>query len=170
METTISENNKKIWSKGEKILLKIGGILSAITAISATCIYLYGYTDKIKEAKVKKALQEYFRLDSLSQCSEMALLFTPVVEDYYDQSNLTRNDIVRVCELYRLKWPYFHNVPNYNALTITVTSDKGIFVSFPIQCRVKRRERDKWLRFDETIHVEFSKDYKIKSIAEHKNK
>ncbi|MES2003132.1 MAG: hypothetical protein V4450_01325 [Bacteroidota bacterium] len=162
--------HKTFWHTALGMTIKIAGIIGATTTLVGFGIQVSDYIGNRKihtaESNIKTLLAEYYRLDSSGSCSQLSQLFTPLVEDYYDRSNFSHEDIVKDCAHYRNRWAYYRNNIDYTKFVIRQAEDKSYAVTYRLVYRTKKKRQDDWKTFTLLINAEFTPDYKIKAIYE----
>ncbi len=168
-----SENIKPkepFWKTTTGMLLKIAGFIGAITTLVTFVFQIYSYASSVKDGttkeKITHLIEEYYRLDSIHSCDKMAVLFTPVVEDYFDKSNFTQEQITKECVAYRSKWVYYTIDVDYTSLVIKKTNRNTHLVTYNLLYKTKKKAEDDWRNFPLAITVEFNEQFKIQSMYE----
>ncbi|SKA17390.1 hypothetical protein [Sediminibacterium ginsengisoli] len=170
----MSEQNQKksFWKSSTGWIIKIAGIISAITVI---CSFIIKTVDFIKERDDRNAQQritalikQYYALDDQNNYQAVSALFSDPVDEYYEKSNFTRKQIMQDCVNYYNRWPFHKNTPDYSSLKIQKMENGNYFALYQHMYKIKRKKGDDWKNYTLQIKIEFSGDYLIKSISEQK--
>lgn len=115
---------------------------------------------------VKQVIEQYYTLINNGDCLAINAFYEPVLENYYNQKNLNRSEVLSDCVSYRERWPYGIATVDYSSLEITGLNDGGSMATYQLAAAFKKKETDEWKNFNLFITVHFTGDLKIKSIYE----
>lgn len=115
---------------------------------------------------VKQVIEQYYTLGNNGDCLAINAFYEPVLENYYNQKNLNRSEVLSDCVSYRERWPYGIATVDYSSLEITGLNDGGSLATYQLAAAVKKKETDEWKNFNLLITVHFTGNLKIKSIYE----
>lgn len=144
MNTESNMIKKTFWKTTTGLILKIAGAIGAVTTIVTFGIQTYTYATGLKDEQIKNKataiIEQFYKLDSIHKCDQMADLFTPTVEDYFDKSHFTKEQITNDCIAYRSKWPYYTYDIDYTSLVVKKQNVKHIrqLINFCIKSRKKK--------------------------------
>lgn len=170
MNTESNIIKKTFWKTTTGLILKIAGAIGAVTTIVTFGIQTYTYATGLKDEQIKNKataiIEQFYKLDSIHKCDQMAELFTPIVEDYFDKSHFTKDQITNDCIAYRSKWPYYTYDIDYTSLVVKKTERKTYQATYKLMYKVKKKESDDWKNFPLSIIIDFNEQFKIQSIYE----
>lgn len=137
------------------------------TSISESLSKAIETTSESVRERILKILNQYYQIGNSSDCNLLANFYLPIVDNFYNKSSLTVNEIVGECINYNLRWPYQEKEVDSTSVFITNMNDGDFFVTYDMFYKVKQTFNANWKNFNLTINVRFTPDLKIKSIYEY---
>jgi hypothetical protein len=116
--------------------------------------------------RIGQLLDEYYAFSSGNNCPELSSWFADVVDNYYNRSGLSRDEIVADCEAYAAKWQYREGTIAPGSLDVTETSDGSYNVRYRLKYRFRKTADDEWNGLNLRIFVRMNADLKITTIQE----
>jgi hypothetical protein len=168
---TEAAKTESFWKSSKGMILKIAGLIGAVSTIVTLVLQMVSYMKESEkrglEAKIESTVRQYYAVvEGAQQCSKVAELFEPVVDDYFGKSGLTKDQVETDCLIYRNRWAYYQNIPDYSTISTRKLDNGNYFTTYQLLYKVKRKTKDNWKIFNLRMSVEFSKNFKIKSIFE----
>jgi hypothetical protein len=124
-------------------------------------------TDNSVRERIISILNNYYQINEVERCEELADFYLPIVDNYFSKQNQTTSDIINECMKYHSRWPYQQMSFDNSTFSITDLSNGDYFVTYDMFYQVKRKMEDNWKSFDLTINVRFTPTFRIRSIYEY---
>lgn len=120
-----------------------------------------------KRDEIISLLNRYYRINSASQCEQLADFYTPIVDNFFNKYNESQSQIISDCIDYHNRWGYHQMNIDNSTFSITQLNDGDFFVTLDMYYLVKRKMEDSWKEFYLTQNIRFNADLKIKAIFEY---
>lgn len=111
-------------------------------------------------------INNYYDISESHDCVQQADFFVPVVDNYFNEINVTTDQIIQNCINYNNRWPYQRRSMEQSSFLFHRLNNQDYIVSYQLYYQIKRNPNDTWKEFHLKIQIIFTPDLKIKSINE----